>query len=128
MTGGEETMASESDLEKLGAAQAAILAAMLGTLSLAVVHLGTEMSAGFKKLVESLGKAWMPGAEGIGPYAGKETVMAVVWLTSWYLLHLWLRKKEWNQNVVFTAFLAGLALATTLLWPPVTHWAVHLLK
>ncbi len=115
-------MICKVDREKLGAAQAAILAAMLGTLTVGVVNLGTEISGSFKKWVQDAGKFWMPGAEGIGPYSGKETLALVVWLASWFLLHRFLRKREWNQSVVCGLFLAGIALATTLVWPPVFHF------
>lgn len=115
-------MSVKTNLEKLGAAQAAILAAMLGILALSLVNLGTEASEVFKNQIHQLGKLWMPGAEGIGPYSGKETAALAVWLLSWFVLHRWLRAKEWNPQIVLVVFLAGIAAATTLLWPPVTHW------
>jgi len=118
-------MASAGNTDKLGVAQAALLAAMLGPLALALTHLGSEISAGFKTLVHNLGRLWMPGADGIGPYSGKETVSLLVWLASWAVLHRILKAREWNQTAVLTVFLLGIALATTLLWPPVTHWAAH---
>jgi hypothetical protein len=104
---------------KGGAAQAAMLSAMLGCLTLAVVNLGTEMSDGFKTFVHQIGKLWMPGAEGIGTYSGKETLMLSVWILSWLILGKILRNREWNMNVVWILFLLGIGVATTLLWPPV---------
>ena len=121
-------MTSKTNLEKLGTAQAALLAAMLGILTLSLAHLGAELSVPFKNLMLKVGKAWIPGAEGIGPYSGKETLALAVWLGSWFLLHRFLRAKEWNPNLVLTLFLVGIAIATTLLWPPLTHWTVHLLS
>jgi len=118
-------MATKPNFENLGVAQAAILAAMLGLLALSLVNLGTEMSDAFKTTVHNIGKLWMPGAQGIGPYSGKETISLLVWLVSWFLLHGILRTKEWNAQTVLAIFLVGIAIATTLLWPPVTHWAVH---
>lgn len=106
-------------VEKNGPAQAALLSAMLGCLTLALVNLGTEMSGTFKGFVHQTGKLWMPGAEGIGPYSGKETLSLVVWLLSWLILHQILRSKQWNHTAVIVVFLAGIAVATTLLWPPV---------
>ena len=85
------------------------------------------MSEGFTTSVHRIGKLWMPGAEGIGPYSGKETLSLLVWLVSWAILHPLLRKTEWNNQVVVGIFLVGVALATTLLWPPVTHWVLRLL-
>lgn len=118
-------MSREANLEKNGLAQAALLSAMLGILSLSLVNLGAEVSKVFETSVHNLGKLWMPGARGIGPYSGKETVSLVVWLASWFFLHRILRTKEWNPQAVLVVFLAGIAIATTLLWPPVTHWAAH---
>ena len=118
-------MSSKTNLEKMGAAQAAILAAALGLLTLSLVNLGTEVSEAFKTTVHNTGKLWMPGAQGIGPYSGKETISLAVWLGSWFFLYRILRAKEWNPQTVLILFLAGIAAATTLLWPPVTHWAVH---
>lgn len=110
-----------------GIASAAILAAALGLLALAVSHLLAEYSDAGKNWVHGWGRAWMPGAQGIGPYSGKETLTLIAWLGSWILLHLWLRRK--NASLIFTGalFLMGVGLATTLLWPPVTEKVLHML-
>ena len=113
------------NLEKNGAAQAALLSAMLGCLTLALINLATEMSDPFKEFVHQAGKLWMPGAEGIGPYSGKETFALVAWLGSWLILSLILRKKELNSVWVFMIFLVGLGIATTLVWPPVFALIAH---
>ena len=107
------------NLDENGTAQAAILSSAFGMLVLAVVNLGTEISDAFKNSVHAIGKLWMPGALGIGPYSGKETLALTAWLVSWFILHLILRKREWNNQVVFVVFLLLIALATTLIWPPI---------
>ena len=66
----EKPMQSKINLEKNGAAQAAILSLMIGILTLALVNLGTEISEALKNAVHTIGKLWIPGAEGIGPYSG----------------------------------------------------------
>lgn len=121
-------MSPKTDLNQKGAAQAALFSVALGVLTLALVNLGTEFSESFKATVHQIGKLWMPGAQGIGPYSGKETLSLLVWLASWFLLHRVLRQREWNPPLVTSLFLAGIAVATTLLWPPVTHEVVHILK
>ena len=118
-------MDAKTDFGKLGAAQAALLAAMLGALALALSNLGAEASKSFQTTVHNLGKLWMPGAEGIGPYSGKETIALVVWLASWWTLHLFLRTREWNNRWVMVIFLIGITCATTLLWPPVFSYLGH---
>lgn len=112
-------MPAKSDLNKLGVAQAALLSSMLGVLTLAVVHLGTEMSDAFKDMVHGIGKLWMPGAQGIGPYSGKESLSLLAWLVSWGVLYLLLRRREIGAQLAVGIFLIGVAVATTLLWPPV---------
>lgn len=118
-------MSPKTNLEKNGAAQAAALSAMLGILTLALVNLGTEMSEAFKTKVHNIGKFWIPGAEGIGPYSGKETLALAAWLVSWYFLHRWLRAKELDPQWALAIFLIGMGCATTLLWPPVFSSLVH---
>lgn len=121
-------MRTKPDLEKLGVAQAALLAAALGLLALALVNLGTVASEGFRIFVTKCGRICVPGAEQIGVFSGKEAIFLAVWLLSWFFLHRILRTKEWNQTVVLSLFLAGIALATTLLWPPVTHAVIDFFK
>ena len=116
------------DLNKNGIAQAAMLSCMMGVLTLSLVNLGAEVSDYFKNLIHSLGKLWMPGAAGIGPYSGKETLSLLAWGLSWIILHRILRDKEWNNHLVIILFLGGLALATTLIWPPVYIAMAHALK
>jgi hypothetical protein len=65
------------------------------------------------------GKAWIPGAQEIGPYSGKETTLLVVWLVSWAVLHFALRKRDLPIKPWAIGFLVAVGVATTLLWPPV---------
>ena len=109
-----------------GAAVAAYLSASLGVLALALSHLFSEKSESVKNTVHSLGKLWMPGAEGIGPYSGKETIQLLVWFSSWLVLHFWLRHKTVSVRSSGILFLIIIGIATTLLWPPVIHILVGL--
>lgn len=118
-------MNNKTNLEKLGAAQATLLGAMWGVLALALANLGAEMSKSFQTTVHNFGRFWMPGAEGIGPYSGKETIALAVWLISWWLLHRFLRTREWDNQIVVAIFLVGVACATTLLWPPIYSFLAH---
>src|SRR5688572_20050300 len=77
-----------------GAAVAALLGAMLGILTLSLVNWGTAASKPFNAWVHGVGKLWMPGAEGIGQYSGKETLSLAVWIGSWLILHAALRNRE----------------------------------
>ncbi len=101
------------------------MSAFVGTFTLAVVNVFTAASKGFNAWVYDVGKLWMPGAAGIGPYSGKETLALIAWLGSWIVLHFVLRKKDLEVGRWFVAFLVGLGIATTLIWPPVFE---HLAK
>ena len=107
-----------------GPAAAALLAAGLGLLSLSLSHVLSEVSTGFKNTMQTLGNFWIPGALGIGPYSGKETVGLLVWLISWTALHAAFRRREVSLVVagIWTFVLVG--LATTILWPPILHLLV----
>jgi hypothetical protein len=105
-----------------GVAVAAPMAAMLGLLALTVVNVFTAASKPFNAWVHGVGKLWMPGAEGIGPYSGKETLSLVVWLGSWVLLHYALRGRDMKLSGWLVVFLVGIGVATTLIWPPVFEY------
>jgi hypothetical protein len=107
-----------------GAAASAFLSTSLGLVALAISHVISQASNTAKEFVHGIGKLWMPGAQGIGPYSGKETIALAVWLISWIVLHFALRKREVSVRWVGVVWLFGLGLATTLLWPPVTHWII----
>ena len=81
-------MALKGDFQKIGMAQAAVLSVVVGILTLAFINLGTVMSQSFNDFVHSIGKLWMPGAEGIGPYSGKETFALVAWFGRWVIFPL----------------------------------------
>ena len=118
-----ETVATTSRPRRAsGEAVAALLAAMIGMLVLALVNQFTAMSPGFNTWVHGVGKLWMPGAAGIGPYSGKETLSGLAWIASWALLHPALRARELSLPHWLVAFLVGVGVATTLIWPPVFEY------
>ncbi len=110
-----------------GVAVAAFMSAMVGLLTLALVNLFTAASKGLNTWVHSVGRLWMPGAEGIGPYSGKETLALVAWIGSWVALHLILRKKDVEISRWFIVFMIGVGVATTLIWPPVFEYLAGLM-
>jgi hypothetical protein len=111
-----------------GIAVAALISVVIGVLTLAIVNVFTAASPAFNAWVHSIGKLWMPGAQGIGPYSGKETLSAVAWLGSWLLLHYAWRHRKLDLSRWLIAFLVGVAVATTLIWPPVFEYIAHLGK
>ena len=108
-----------------GPAAAALLAVGFGLLALGISQVLSEISGAFKSVMQTLGNLWIPGAQGIGPYSGKETVALMVWLASWVFLHGILKKREVSVALAGTAALILVGIATTILWPPITEWFVH---
>jgi hypothetical protein len=105
-----------------GIAVAALLAAMIGMLTLAGLNQFTAISKDFNLWVHGVGKLWMPGAQGIGPYSGKETLSALAWILSWVGLHYALRGRELKLSRWLIVFLIGVGMATTWIWPPVFEY------
>ena len=101
-----------------GAAVAAFLSAMVGLLTMGIIHTATVASTNFSNWVLSVGKLWIPNAQGIGPYSGKETFLLVSWLLSWAVLHLLLRKRDVRLASPVVVFAVGTALATLLVYTP----------
>jgi hypothetical protein len=109
-----------------GEAVAALLAAAIAMLTLALVNQLTARSDPFNTWVHGIGKLWMPGAQGIGPYSGKETLSVIAWLVSWAVLHPLLRARELRLSRWVIVFLVMVGVATTFIWPPVfEHFAGH---
>ena len=111
-----------------GIAVAAFLSAFIGTFTLAVVNVFTAASKDFNAWVHGVGKLWMPGAQAIGPYSGKETLALIAWLGSWIILHVALRRKDLDVGRWFIVFMVGLGIATTLIWPPVFEHLAEMIK
>ncbi|MEK8022589.1 MAG: hypothetical protein AAB229_02165 [Candidatus Hydrogenedentota bacterium] len=109
----------------LGRAAAAAWSVAIGMMALAKAHLAAEMSEAWKTTIHGFGKAWIPGAQGIGPYSGKETFALAAWLISWIVLHFLLRNRDIRPATLATVFLIGIGIATTLLWPPVWEPILH---
>ncbi|OFX17782.1 hypothetical protein A3K71_06635 [archaeon RBG_16_50_20] len=106
------------DKKPNGAAVAAYISAMLGLLVMGTVHTMTGASASFSTWVLSIGKLWIPNAQGIGPYSGKETFLLVAWILSWAVLHMLLRKRDVKLAVPVVVFVVGMALATLFVYTP----------
>ncbi|HTO11520.1 MAG TPA: hypothetical protein VMQ51_08100 [Candidatus Binatia bacterium] len=116
----------EPPMRPTGEAVAALLAAGIAMLTLAFVHQVTAASEAVGAWVHALGTLWMPGAQGIGPYSGEETLTLVAWLVSWAILHVLLRTRELPLSRWLVVFLLMVAVATTFIWPPVfQHLAGH---
>jgi hypothetical protein len=99
-----------------------LLAIGIGAMAMAIVVGFSDASAAFNSgFVHSVGKAWVPGAQGIGPYSGKFTFFVVGWLLSWAVGHVALRNKDVDLGKWAVVSFALISLAILLVWPPITH-------
>jgi hypothetical protein len=105
-----------------GAHMATVLAAAIAIFTLGAAQTLAELDEANDQRFLAIGKAWMPHAEHIGPYSGKETVMAVAWLVSWAVLHVALRKHHVDPRPWFGAALVLMLLGVLGIWPPVWHF------
>ncbi len=108
-------------LKKNGQAAAAMTAAMIGVLSLGISHIISVLSKDAKLFIHEIGKAWIPGAEGIGPYSGKESLMLIGWGLSWLILYFALRNRDVKLSYYTLLFMIGISIATLLVWTPFVH-------
>ena len=108
-------------LKKNGQAAAAMMAAMIGVLSLGISHIISVLSKDAKLFIHEIGKAWIPGAEGIGPYSGKESLMLIGWGLSWVILYYALRNRDVKLSYYSLLFMIGISIATLLVWTPFVH-------
>jgi hypothetical protein len=106
-----------------GPDMAAVLAACIAIFALGAVQLWVVLdeSGDNKELMQDIGNAWIPHAEHIGPYSGKETVMLVAWIASWGILYLALRHKHVDPRPWFGIGLVLLLIGVLGVWPPVWH-------
>ena len=108
-------------LKKNGQAAAAMTAAMIGVLSLGISHIISVLSKDAKLFIHEIGKVWIPGAEGIGPYSGKESLMLIGWGLSWLILYYALRNRDVKLSYYTLLFMIGISIATLLVWTPFVH-------
>lgn len=104
--------------KKNGSAAAAMIASMVAILSLGIANLISVMSKDVKLIIHEIGKAWIPGAESIGPYSGKETIMLLGWGMSWIILYFALRNHDVRLSLYTIIFIIGVGIATLFVWNP----------
>ena len=112
----------DATMRPSGAAVAAMLSIGIGALAMAIVVGLSDASAEFNNgFVHSIGKAWVPGAQGIGPYSGKFSFFLVGWLLSWGIGHLVLKHRDLDLGKWAVVSFALISLGILLIWPPITE-------
>ena len=104
-----------------GPAVAAMLSVGIGALLMAIVVGVSDANKAFEgNVIHPLGKLWVPGAAGIGPYSGKFTVFLLGWLLSWAGLSIAWKKKDLDLSRWTLISLVLIGVAILLVWPPIT--------
>jgi hypothetical protein len=112
---------AEPRVRPVGPAVAAILSIGIGGILMAIVVGISDANKAFEAdVIHALGKLWVPGAQGIGPYSGKFTVFLLGWLLSWAGLHVVFRRRDVDLAKWAIASFALIGLAILLIWPPIT--------
>jgi preprotein translocase subunit SecG len=96
---------------KTGIAAAAIVAAGIGSLMMGVLTTAADISA---PLSASLN--WYSA---VGPLMGKTTVMVILWLISWVVLHNMWKNKDVDLQKSFVTSIALIVGGFLLTFPPV---------
>ncbi len=106
-----------------GSAAAALISVGIGCFMMMVTHHFAEISIEIDAFVWGLGK-WIPGSTDnklwgtLGSYAGKETIMLVSWLMSWFVLQHVLKHKQVKTKTIFMWTFGPIVAATVMTWQP----------
>ncbi|MBE9045866.1 hypothetical protein IQ255_15880 [Pleurocapsales cyanobacterium LEGE 10410] len=107
-----------------GAAGAALVSAAFACFVMMVNQHFTSIFKSWNEIIWNLG-SWIPGSRNpdplygeIGSYSGKETVLLITWLVSWFILaRLW-RNRELKTKTIFSYLFFFLVAATVMNWHP----------
>ncbi|MGK7872330.1 MAG: hypothetical protein AB4426_03125 [Xenococcaceae cyanobacterium] len=108
-----------------GPAAAALISAAFACFLLMVNQHFTVVFKAWNEIIWDLG-SWIPGSRNsdplygeIGSYSGKETVMLIGWLASWFILNkLWQNRQIKSRTIFFWLFVFFVA-ATVMNWHPI---------
>ncbi|WP_309731148.1 hypothetical protein [Chamaesiphon sp. OTE_75_metabat_556] len=107
-----------------GSAAAALISVGIGCFMMMVTHHFAETSIEIDSFILGLGK-WIPGSNTgnklwgtIGSYAGKETMLLVSWLVSWFVLQNLLKHKQVKTKTIFMWTFGLIVAATVMTWQP----------
>lgn len=107
-----------------GPAAAALISAAFSCFLLMVNQHLCSLFKGWEQIVWRMGD-WIPGSRNpdplygeIGSYSGKETVMLVGWLVSWFVLSRVWKHKDIKFSTLFFCLFIFLVAATAMNWHP----------
>lgn len=116
---------SENNPRISGSAAAALISASFSCFLLMVNQHLTSISKEWNDIIWSLGD-WIPGSKNpdpvygeIGSYSGKETVMLIGWLVSWFVLSKLWQNRNIKFSTIFSCLFVFLVAATVMNWHPI---------
>ncbi len=104
-----------------GEIAAAFLAICIGLTGMIASHIWSVVDQINAHLTLLKIGSWIPGWWGIGPYAGKETVGLVLWIASWFVLHLIFKRTNVSLKGWTYVFMVMFSIIVIFTWPPVYH-------
>jgi hypothetical protein len=117
----ELTGSSPTPNRKSGEIVAVLLSILLSMVTLTGAHWWSAADAGMANMKLLWLASWLPSGLRIGPYAGKEMAALIVWLGSWAILHILLKRWEAQLQRWIYIFIAVVFILLVLLWPPIYH-------
>jgi hypothetical protein len=118
-----ERSSAHSPPQVSGPAAAALISAVLGCFFMMVFHHLGDTSKPVAEFLWKIG-SWIPGSETVNTssgeidsYYGKETILLVSWLVSWWSLHQFWKDKQIPFSWIFWSF-SLLVAATVMAWHP----------
>ena len=107
-----------------GSAAAALISAAFACFVMMVNQHFTSIFETWNEIIWDFG-GWIPGSRNpdplygeIGSYSGKETVLLVTWLVSWFILSRLWRDREIKERTIFSWLFFFLVAATVMNWHP----------
>jgi len=107
-----------------GPAAAALVSAAFSCLLLMIDQHFCSIFQSWNTIVWSLGD-WIPGSKNpdqfygeIGSYSGKETVMLIGWLVTWFILATLWRNRQIKFSTIFFCLFTFIVAATVMNWHP----------
>ncbi|HAC64619.1 MAG TPA: hypothetical protein DCF68_14065 [Cyanothece sp. UBA12306] len=107
-----------------GPAAAALVSAAFSCFLLMVNQHFCSLFKSWETIVWTLG-SWIPGSHNsdplygeIGSYSGKETVMLIGWLVSWFILSKLWKNKQVPFSTIFFCLFTFIVAATVMNWHP----------
>lgn len=121
---GKLAVGSQTSPTVSGPAAAALVSAAFSCFLLMVNQHFTSISKVWHDIVWDLG-SWIPGSRNpdpiygeIGSYSGKETVMLIGWLVSWFILGQIWKNRQISTRTIFLSLFFFLVAATVMNWHP----------